>query len=283
MTLELSALVLPAFDDLPDVPSEAAPWHDRYALDNTLEIEGLSVPIRYSENGLGVVPTGIGKAAAATTTTALLSDDRLDLSGALVCSVGVAGGPPDLTIGSVVLATAIVDWDDKCRFEPESDEPVPLATNPYTDGQGVFHLDRERLDQALDVGERIDLESVDGGLDTRENGRSTPQVVTGTNVCGDELWHGDELAEQVEWLVETAGVDPYRVTEMEDAGTAFALSRFGRLDQYLSVRGVSNHDRPVTDVSARESFFSPTFEDGFETGLTNAVRVASALVDERLR
>lgn len=69
---------------------------------------------------------------------------------------------------------------------------------------------------------------------------------------------------------------------MEDAGTAAALERFDRLDRYLSVRGISNHDRPEPDTSARESLFDPTFEDGFEIGIENAVSVARRIVDDRL-
>ena len=69
---------------------------------------------------------------------------------------------------------------------------------------------------------------------------------------------------------------------MEDAGTATALARFGHADRYLSVRGVSNHDRQSGRESARESFFSSGFEAGFEAGLENAVAVARAVVDDRL-
>ena len=86
MTLDVDALVLPAFDDLDGLPGEAAPWRAAYDLEGAIEIDGVPTPLRYSDRGLAVVPTGIGKAAAATTTAALLSSDRLDLAGALVLS-----------------------------------------------------------------------------------------------------------------------------------------------------------------------------------------------------
>ena len=290
MTLVVDALVLPAFDDLDGLPGEAAPWRAAYDLEGAIEIDGVPTPLRYSDRGLAVVPTGIGKAAAATTTAALLSSDRLDLAGALVLSVGAAGGPPTLPVGSVVVADTVVDWDDKCRVDPADGEDEyddededkdwdgegPIALNPYTDEQGVFDLDAELVAEARTLAEGADLAAVGAGAS------DAPRVVGGTNLCGDEIWHGHDLAEQAERLVETRAPGPYRATEMEDAGTAAALQRFGRLDRYLSIRGISNHDRPKPGISARESLFAPTFEDGFEAGIANAVSVARTVVDDRL-
>lgn len=70
---------------------------------------------------------------------------------------------------------------------------------------------------------------------------------------------------------------------MEDAGTAFALDRFGYLDQYLSTRRISNHDRPAPDTSGMESLLSSDFDEGFEIGIRNAVRIAREIVDRRIR
>jgi len=78
------------------------------------------------------------------------------------------------------------------------------------------------------------------------------------------------------------GLGPYRATEMEDAGTAAALARFDRLAEYLSIRAISNHDRPAPETPPRESFFSSAFEEGFEPAVKNAVAVARAVVDDRL-
>ncbi len=279
MTVDVDALVLPAFDDLEGLPGEAAPWRAAYDLDRTLRIDGVPTPVRYADRGLAVVPTGVGKTAATATTTALLTSDRIDLEGAVVLSVGAAGGPPTLPVGSVVLADTIVDWDDKCRFDP-ADDGEPIAMNPYTEGRGRFDLDTELVADAGSLAEDVDLTAP--RAEQSEAVPPEPAVVTGTNLCGDELWHGHELAEQVAWLVGAHDAGPYRATEMEDAGTAAALERFDRLDRYLSIRGISNHDRPDPGVPASESFFDPTFESGFEVGIENAVAVARAVVDDRL-
>jgi purine nucleoside permease len=269
MTLDLRVLVLPAFADLADLPAETAPWADAYDLTADCDLDGLTRPLRYTESGLGIVPTGVGKASAATTATTLLASDRLDLTDTLVLSVGVAGAPPTIPVGSVLVSDRIVDWDDKCRFDDGE-----LAVNPYTDGDGQYDLDDSLV---------AEIERLGSGVALARAGEGEPQLLTGTNLCGDELWHGEAIAQQAEWLVEQHDAAPYRVTEMEDAGTAAALDRFGRLDSYCAIRGVSNHDRPTGAQSPRESFFDDKFEAGFATGIENAVAVARAVVDSRLR
>ena len=283
MTLDLDALVLPAYDDLEGLPGEAEPWRDRYTLDETLELAGLSTPLRH-DGRVGVVPTGIGKTRAATTTTALCASDALSLDRSLILSVGVGGAPPPVSVGSVVLADAIVDWDDKCRFDPGGEGPS-IAPNPYTVGQGVYTLDGPRVRAARQTAATADLRTpARDGLRGDE-----PAIADGTNVCGDELWHGSALAAAVERLVAAedrrlgdVDLDPYRVTEMEDAGTATALKRFGLLDRYLTVRGVSNHDRPTGDEDSDAAIRREEFEAGFEPAIENAVRVGSTLVEDWL-
>ena len=272
MPVSLSALVLPAFDDIDTLPSERAPWERAYSFTNELSLPGLVSPLRYTDAGVGVVPTGIGKVPAATTVTTLLMSDRIDLSETLILTVGVAGGPPRLPIGSVVVADAIVDWDHKCRVDPD-DNAVPLAMNPYTQGVAV-DLPASHVELAVDAGDDVPLRTGPDG---------TPTVVRGTNVCGDELWHGSSTAEQVQWLVGEHGQGPYCATEMEDAGTAAALRRFDAVDQYLCLRGIANYDRPVDDRSARDSLFSPRFEAGFDVAVENVTTVARQVIDGQLQ
>ena len=276
MTVTLDALVLPAFDDLDGLPGEAAPWHERYDLDSVLTVPGVAEPLCH-DGQVGVVPTGVGKAAAATTTSALLSSPALDIGDGLVCSVGVAGGPPAVPVGSVVVADAVLDWDDKCRFGGDS-----LALNPYTGEQGVFELDADLVEQARAVGADVNLQEPDREKTDGRFGERSPSVLGGVNLCGDELWHGGALAAQAGWLLDERDIGPYRATEMEDAGTAFALERFGLLDRYLTVRAVSNHDRPPGDGDPAESIFEPAFESGFGVAAENAVRVAGAVLDGRI-
>jgi purine nucleoside permease len=279
MTVTLDALVVPAFDDLDGLPSEVAPWENQYDLDGTIEVPGVPTPVRH-DGRLGIVPTGVGKAAAATTVTALLSSPALGLDEALVCTVGVAGGPPAVPVGSVVVADTVVDWDDKSRLDNG------LALNPYTGDRGVFDLDDALVDRARAAAAGVDLNAdvdpVDPPGTGNGNGAREPAVYGGVNLCGDELWHGAAVADEVAWLLAERNAGTYRATEMEDAGTAFALSRFGLLDRYLTVRGISNHDRPPGDEEPRESLFDPAFENGFGVAAENAVRVGRAVIEAEL-
>jgi purine nucleoside permease len=259
--IQLDELVLPAFAELGDLPAETAPWERAYDFTGTAELDGLIEPLRYTDDGLGLVPTGVGKSAAATTTATLLASERVDLSEALILSVGVAGAPPSIPVGSVLISDAIVDWDLKCRF------PDEIAENPYVD-QGRYDLNEELVADIERASSSVEL---DGDAELRR----------GTNLAGDELWHGDALAEQADWVADQYDAAPYCVTEMEDSATAAALARFDRLDSYCAIRGVSNHDRPPEGVSARESFFGDEFEDGFGEAVENAVMVARAVVDGR--
>ncbi|MFC7072714.1 phosphorylase [Halovenus rubra] len=283
MALSFDVLVLPAFDDLEGIPGELTPWYNAYDFDETVQVDGVPTPVAYAEQGVGVVPTGVGKSAAATTVTALLASEAVDLTGTTFLTVGIAGGPPNLPIGSVVIGNSIIDWDDKCRFDTHDD--VTLTTNPYTEGQGVYTLDSSLVDRALSLAETADLATDSDVPDPKqwgEQGADEPVVVSGANLCGDELWHGRDLAAKAEWLVDNHDVGPYRVTEMEDAGTAAALSRFDALDRYLTIRAISNFDRPQSDTAGEESLFGDAFDAGYGLAVENAVTVAKHIVDDQL-
>lgn len=289
MRRSLDALVLPAFDDLAGLPSERTPWHRSYSLDETFDHPGLSAPLACGD-GIGVVPTGVGKAAAATTVSTLCAIPDLDLSDAVVLSVGVAGGPPRrTTIGDVVIADTIIDWDDKLRLDP--DGTPTLQTNPYSETGGVYDLDNTLAEYAHDIAAETPLERFEGmsgetaadpqtAVAAQTEDARGPTVRVGTNCCADELWHGDGVAAAVDTLCRNRSDSPYLVTEMEDAGTALALKRYGMLDSYVCVRGVANPDRDA--LSDGPQAFDESFEAGFNVAVTNATMVGRQIVDEQI-
>lgn len=269
MTVALDALVLPAFDEMSGLSGEVAPWRNRYDLDQSIDLPGLSQPLVHN-GSIGVVATGIGKVAAAITTTTILTTPKISLLDGSVYSVGVAGAPPTVPLGSVVIADTVLDWDDKVRYD--SGDP-PIETNPYTGSQGILRLDPEHTSWAREQARHVQLGQPD-------NADGEPRILGGVNVCGDELWHGEKLAAQVEWLTAQRVDGHYRVTEMEDVATATALDRFGRLDAYLSIRGVSNHDRADEAETTGGGVGSDSFQAGYDTAAENAVRVASELLTD---
>jgi purine nucleoside permease len=105
-------------------------------------------------------------------------------------------------------------------------------------------------------------------------------VAVGTTVTGDEFWHGETTAAHADWLCDAYDVGPYCTTQMEDYATATALSRFGHLDRYLSVRAVVNFDRPAPGESVRASLDEETGGFALEVALENAFRVGRAVVED---
>jgi purine nucleoside permease len=268
--LTLRALVCPAVHHVAGL-SELRPWLDGFDPTRELSLPGLADPLRVTDDGVGLVATGIGKADAATTVATLFASPRVDCSAATVLTVGIAGGPPDVgPLGSVVVGDRVVDWDRKHRVDDGAD-PVELLG--WRERDHVYDLDPALADLATDVAR---------GTALREVGGSAPAVTRGTVLSGDEFWHGEGLAEQAEGLVAAYDAGRYRVTEMEAAGTAVALDRFGAIGRYAVVRAVANYDRPPADRAARENLDLWSGEHANDAAVENAYRVGRALVERLL-
>lgn len=283
--IEIRALVCPATERKPgEGPSEATAWTEAYGFENRIDVPGVPEPVRYTDDGLALAVSGIGKTSTATAMTSLCRSPRLDLSQAYVLSAGIAGTDPAVgTLGAVFLANAVVDWDLKQRWAaadaPGADPPMrPL---PFRDRDFVYRPDDRLLAAARTIAESVDLASPPvtreyaGRHDGAAAGRE-PFVGVGATVCGDEFWHGETLAGHVQWLVDEYDAGKYATTEAEDAAAAAVLEAFGLLDRHLSVRGVSNFDRPAPDGSIPASLDD---YGGVDVAIENTFRVASEVAD----
>lgn len=284
--IKLRALILPAFVGDSDGPCERRRWLEGYAFDESLTLPGLRHPLHYTSDGLGLAPTGMGKAEAAASTATLCSSPTIDLSEALILSVGVAGIAPDRgTLGSVMLADVVLDWDQKFRLDPT--EPEPIGLLPYLRRDPLYRLDDELISAARSAAEDAELVD-DGRLGAKRDqytepaAQGEPGIGVGATVSSDEYWHGSVLAEQVQWVLDQYDAGRLTTTQMEDFGTACALSRFGHLERYLSVRGAVNFDRQPPNQTATESFNAGEQRPELAVGLENAYRVGSAIVDSLL-
>ena len=278
MTLSPPVVVLPAFTDAEYTgdASEVELWLDRYVFDQEVDLAGLTHPALYStDTGLVLAPTGIGKSAAATTVSTLAAGDAVDLANATILSVGIAGCRPAAgTLGSVFIADRVVDWDIKLRIGDSTDRMQWLADD-Y-----VWQLDETLVERAATAAREASLADSDRATEIRgryDDSRS-PTVDVGPTVCGDEVYHGEATAQQVAALCTSYDVGSFATTQMEDAGTATALERFGLLDQYLSIRAAANFDRQPAGSDPTESID----DDVFDLGIENAVRVGEAVADEFL-
>ncbi|MEY7850783.1 phosphorylase [Natrarchaeobius sp. A-rgal3] len=283
-TVRPTALVLPAVAE--DPLDEREPWLESHDLEAAYEIAGIRTPLYLTADGVAITTTGIGKTAAATTTTALLSNPAVDLESAYVVSCGIAGASPGTAaLGSVAIADAVVDWDRKHRWDrgeaSGDDASRSIDLLAYRPRDYVSHLDDRVVETGLRGARSVPLIENDEALTYQQRYPDAPEtgpiVGVGTTVTGDEFWHGERYAREVDHLCERYGVAPYVTTQMEDAATATALERFGLLERYLSVRAIANYDRPSPEESVEESF------DGNEASLAlaieNAARAGGGVVD----
>ena len=271
MTISPSVVVLPAVSegDNDANASEVAPWRDVYDFTST-DVPGVARPVAHTDEIL-LAPTGIGKAPAATTVTALVAGDAVDVSDAAFVTVGIAGAPPSVgTLGSVFVADSVVDWDPKIRVDDRI-EP------PRWNTEYVWELDGDLVAAARDAVETAELTDSQRAREIREayDDDRTPGVGVGPTIGSDELYHGREITADVEAFCRAHGLDGFATTEMESAGTALALERFGLLDRYVSVRAVSNFDREPPGGNPEES----VDEILFDLGIENAMRAGRAVVE----
>jgi len=278
MTLAPAVVILPAFTEAEYTgdASEVAPWHNRYNFDRQVTIAGCNHELLYaSDPNIALVPTGIGKSAAATTVATLAAGDTIDLREATILSVGIAGcNPATGTLGSVFISDRVVDGDIKLRIG-ETTTRMQWLVDEY-----VWKLDTDLVNRAVSATRDVSLADSEAARAIRDDygDDRSPTVDTGPTVCGDEVYHGTTAATQVTQLCESYGIPEFATTEMEDAGTVTALERFGLLDQYISIRAASNFDREPAGGDPTESIE----RDVFELGTENAVRVGHAVVQELL-
>lgn len=239
-----------------------------------MNIAGCKHELLYaSDTNIALIPTGIGKSAAATTISALAAGDEIALEGATLLTVGIAGcNPAAGTLGSVFVADQVVDGDIKLRIG-ETTSRMQWLVDEY-----VWKLNTDLVDRAIAASQDVSLADSEHAQMIRNDydDNRSPTVDTGTTVCGDEVYHGTTAATQVAQLCESYGINEFATTEMEDAGTVTALERFGLLDQYVSIRAASNFDRESEGGDPTESIE----RDVFELGTENAVRVGHAIVQE---
>jgi len=275
---QLRVLVLTAFgpDVAADGSGELGRWLNGYdGFDREVSVPGAPVPVRITDRGVGVTATGIGPTRAAATATAILASDAIDTDDAYVLTAGIAGISPEAgTLGSVVLADHVVNWDAKKRYGDGGAEPWGFGPPQ------AYEIDPELVVAARDAAAGVDLADSKSARDHRTRydaaaAAGSPELAVGTTVSGADFWHGCDLADAVESLVDTYDAGTYATTECEGFGAAVACDRFDRIDRYLSVRAASNFDRPPVDADERF--------DGWRmkgSAFENAYRVGRMIADE---
>lgn len=286
-TLSPEVLVLPALvNDDEERPCEQRRWLADRDFTHTKEIPGCPSPLRWTADGVGIFPVGVGKSNAAGSVGALCSADGIDLSDTIFLSVGIAGISPEVgTIGSVMIGDNVVDWD--CKFRLDPDESGRSTVLPSRVRDAVIPLPDELHPLMLEAASEAPLIQDDEITEicTRYEGapaQDHPSVGLGTTVTSDEFWHGTATAADVENFLDEVGAGPLATTQMEEFAVATVLERFGHLARYYSVRAASNFDRPPANGSPREILDEIKDSTAITVGLENAFRVGTVLVDALL-
>lgn len=273
-------LVATAFgsDVAADGSGELGRWLDGYGeFDHEVSVAGAPEPVYITDHGVGVTATGIGPTRAASSVTACLAADDIDTDESYVLTSGVAGISPHAgTVGSVVLADHVVNWDAKKRYDDQSVEPWGFGPPQ------AYTLDRDLVAAAEKAAGGVTLDDTPAARSHRERYDTAaavepPGIETGTSVAGADFWYGHSLAADVAALVETYDAGTYATTECEGFGTAVACDRFGLLDRYLSVRAASNFDRPPGGGDRTDSHWrlkGPSFRNAYRAGRAVADEIA---------
>lgn len=302
-SVALKALVFTHFEvggKTGDFPGEFQKWAEYYQFDKMVQVPGARTPVFYNDDGVGATITGMGHALCGPSVASILANPQLDLEDTYFLSAGISGTPPDVgTLGSVFVTDYVVAWDYAHRWAQEDsanasynrkegkgkgqEDDYALIAEPWDDFTYAYEINPALVEAAYNMGSQVSLADSQRAEEYRQNypdkkARQDPFVDVGTTVSSEEYWHGETFSDQAQYISDLAGAGTYATTEMEDFATASALRRHGYLDQYLSLRSVSNFDQPYPGQTVRESLAANS--GGFLPSLENVFRVGSALVDD---
>ncbi len=273
-----------------DFAGEFQHWYEKYfSGTDSYEIKGIPHPLFVNEEGVAGTVAGMGKAQAASTLTAILSDSRFDFSETYIVISGCSGATPDrATLGDVIIATQLVDYELGHGWT-ESDTPAGtegtfLKDDSYTDS-GFIPLNSNLVSWAFEQTIGVELTDDPKAADYRalypqEAARALPSVKTGVSMTGDNYWHGPGSSARADEVCADYDADRYMVTQMEDNGFGVVAKRFDMLERLLVIRDVVNFDQPHPGQTVLESL--DTSSGGFSIGMTNGFLVGSAIVDQIL-
>jgi purine nucleoside permease len=239
-----------------------------------------------NKDGIAGCVTGMGKAQAASTLTAILSDGRFDFSQAYILVSGCGGMPPARgTLGDVVIADTLVDYELGHAWT-ESDIPAGTTATFMRDKS----YDRAAcipLNSALvkwAYAQTAGLTLTDDAkaaayraLYSSSEAQEKPAVRIGSSVTGDNYWHGTHASLHADEVCAAYGTSPYLVTQMEDNGFGVAALNYGKLDRLIVTRDIVNYDQPHGGQSVTESLAASS--GAFSMGMTNGFIVGSAIID----
>jgi len=274
--------------DVGDRPGELQYWVERDHLDRTIQVAGMSHPVRANSEGSEIaVAIGPGDINPAVNLMVLGSDTRFDLRTSHWLINGIAGiSPADGTIGSAVWADFVIDGDLAKEIDPrekpaawpdgflsldgerqsdpkgganwEDDVRTWSGTDAHANHRGnVIRLNLSLLDWAfhltrnLALPEDVEMHKLRLRYADFAGTANGPTVQKGANLATEIFWHGKLMdAWAHRWVqFETDGVAHLGTTAMNDTGTLLALHA-------LTVQGKADWNRALV-LRAASNFDLP--------------------------
>jgi len=275
-----------AFQNQDDEVDEVTAWRSHLDFSEEISVPGIEDPVYFdTDREIALVVTSIGNVEAAITVNTLVTSSLVNCEDSYFLTVGSAGTSPEVgTLGSVFINDCILDWNQKHRWSPADSQSDTAPIRPFSfksTDEVCKRLNPSLVATAHEIGSSVELADSSAIRSHRKRyphspARSKPTVAVGTSVSGSEFWHGATCSSQAQYLADGYSAGTYSTTEMEGFGTAVALERHGLLDQYLSIRGISNFDRPLPGQDINESISQNSL--ALEVCLENVYRVGSSII-----
>jgi purine nucleoside permease len=284
---------------------ESQPWVSALGLTQRVPVAGLPAQdpaVLCNADDVCLVTTGMGKANAAASVSAVVFAGGFDLSQAYFVVSGVAGiDPGQGTLGSVAWATRVVDfgiaWEVDARTLPAGWTTGYLgidSTSPTQKPLGLFGTELYTLSSTL-VTRAVSL-SAGAPLHDDTDAQScrapyaavpataAPAVIACDTASSDTYWQGALLgARASQWVtLLTGGSGTYCTAQQEDNAAVTALERgasAGLLDatRIVVVNAASSFDRPPAGQTPYDALMA-CGHAGLTASVDNVVAATSPLV-----
>ncbi len=306
--IPIKVVILTTFEvgaDTGDMPGEFQHWAESYPLKKSAVVPGIERPVRYTDDGVLGVVTGM-RARPREAVAALISGDQFDVSHAYWIVAGIAGvDPRSGAIGSAAWARWVVDGDPTYEMD-EREIPSDWAWGIYSLGTHeprvkgsaagssgmAWKLDAGLVSWAYGLTKDLPLADNDKLLAARSRYPSElealkpPHVMLGDALATVRFWHGDRRTQWArDWVSLWTDKDGlFVMSDCEDQGVLDVLTIYGqqgRVDprRVLVLRTASNYTRQPDGAQPVLKEFTPggaaaAFQAAYDVGAP----VARALV-----
>jgi purine nucleoside permease len=279
-------------DNSGDFAGEFQHFYENYFENQSTEysIKGFPGTLYLNDDGVAGIVAGMGKAQAAASLTAVLSDDRFDFSNTYIVVSGCGGAAPyRATLGDVVIATSLVDYELGHAWTqsdiPEGTSETFMRSNGY-DRSAYTELNSSLIDSIKNVVKDVDLVDCDDAIAYRalynQDASVKPSIQYGISVTGDSYWHGSGASAHADEVVSAyTDSDYYYVTQMEDGAFGVVAKNFNLENNLIIVRDIVNFDQPHEGQTVTESLDASS--GAFSIGMSNGFTVASTIIDNLIK